>query len=251
MDINVLCEKSSQAEAIALNEAVGKIISYECPKVDKSRWIQLMPYILRDDSNLRIDMEAYGVLIRNYEELEFVKQSGFNGKIIADAGLYSFNSYARKRLADDGVDKDTVPLELNFHEIKERGAEDSELIVYGRVPMMISANCLYLTSNRKCGKDIKKGHLMELTDRKKADFPVFADCRYCYNIVYNSVPLSLHKDIDKINSLDLSSVRLNFTTEEPEEVRKTTDYFIDLLNGREASAFEGAYTRGHFRKGVE
>ncbi len=251
MNINAVCEKSSQAEALISNEGIAKIYSYKCPTADKSRWVQLLPYIFRDGTELRLDKEAGGVLVRNYEELQYVKEAAFENEVIADAGLYSFNSFARERLGKDGIDTDTIPLELNYHEIRERGAEGSEMVIYGRTPMMISANCLYLTENRKCGKDIKKGHLMELTDRKKAEFPVFADCRYCYNIVYNSVPLSLHKDIDRVMDLNLHSLRLNFTTEEPEEVKRIADYFIKLVNTGEEGKFGFNYTRGHFRKGVE
>ncbi len=251
MNINALCEKSSQAEALLSNEGIGKIYSYKCPSSDKSRWVQLLPYILRDGTAPELDAEAGGVLVRNYEELWLLKKSAFRGEVIADAGLYSFNSYARERLAGDGITRDTVPLELNYHEIRERGAEGSEIVIYGRTPMMVAANCLYLTQNRKCGKDIKKGHLIELTDRKKAVFPVFADCRYCYNIVYNSVPLSLHKDIDRVRALEPLSVRLNFTTEEPDEVKRIAEAFINLINTGNEENFDFPYTRGHFRKGVE
>ncbi len=251
MDINAVCENSSQAEVLSEIEGIAQIYSYKCPSTIKNRWVQLLPYIFRDEEKVMLDMEASGVLIRNYEELEFVREKGFGGNLIADAGLYSFNSYSRERLRKDGIKKDTVPLELQYNELRDRGAEGSEIIIYGRVPMMISANCLYLTQNRKCGKNIKRGHLMELTDRKKTDFPVFADCRYCYNIIYNSVPLSLHKDIDKIISLKPASLRLEFTTESPEETKEKAEFFINLVNKNIRAEYNGAYTRGHFRKGVD
>ena len=251
MDINVSCEKSSQVEALSGLDGIERIYSYDPPSEGKERWVQLLPYIMRADTDISLDNEASGVLVRNYDELEYVKESGFDGQIIADAGLYSFNSYSKKRFKSDGVGLDTVPLELNFHEIKERGTEDSELVVYGRVPMMISANCLYLTQNRKCGKNPKHGHNLELIDRKKAQFPIFADCRYCYNIIYNSVPTSLHKDMDKVFMLEPASIRLAFTTEEAEETLRIADYFIKTINGEDTEEFEAAYTKGHFRKGVE
>ena len=39
----------------------------------------------------------------------------------------------------------TAPLELNYNELREVGLESSELVVYGHVPMMVSAQCVTKT----------------------------------------------------------------------------------------------------------
>ena len=251
MVINVLCENPAQTVAIARIPGISYIYSAERPKGTDAMWIQLLPYIMRDDVEVEIDPYAEGVLVRNYEELEMVRESHYHGRVIADASLYSFNSDALSQLKEDGITRDTVPYELNVHEMKKRGVKGSELMIYGRVPLMISANCLYLTENQECGKNVPNGNSMELVDRMNTEFPVVCDCRYCYNILYNSVPVSLHKEIETIRTLGLHSVRLNFTTESPQEAVELVEYYKDLLIGRVGETPVRYYTRGHFRKGVE
>ncbi|MCR5526969.1 MAG: U32 family peptidase [Lachnospiraceae bacterium] len=254
MNINVLCEKSDQAERLSQFEAVNAVYSKDRPKGCRKTWVQVMPYVMRDEpkaEKVQIVKGANGVLIRNYEELGFVKESDFHGSVIADASLYSFNSEAAEALREAGVTKETIPLELNVHEIRKRGSKGTELVVYGRAPLMITANCLYLTENHKCGRNIPDGHDMTLTDRKNVKFPAVCECRYCYNVIYNSVPVSLHKEIEAIEALGLDSVRLNFTTESPEEAERITAYYVDLFNGVQDEPPFREYTRGHFRKGVE
>ncbi len=55
----------------------------------------------------------------------------------------------------------TVPLELNNREIKGKDCRNSEMIIYGYYPMMVSAQCLKKT----CGScDHSSGSVM-LRDR--------------------------------------------------------------------------------------
>ena len=53
-------------------------------------------------------------------------------------------------------------------ELARRGMEDSELMVYGRLPMMVSAQCLTKTVKGCTGKP----GWMYLKDRKGKRFPV-------------------------------------------------------------------------------
>ncbi|SFK45720.1 putative protease [Lachnospiraceae bacterium KH1T2] len=254
MNINVLCERPDQAAKLAQFEAVNAVYSKDRPKGCSKKWIQVMPYVMRDEpkaEKVHIAKGANGVLVRNYEEMGFVKESEFRGDVIADASLYSFNSEAAEALKEAGITKETLPLELNVHEMRKRGTLGTELVIYGRTPLMITANCLYLTEHHKCGRNIPEGYSLMLTDRKNVKFPTVCECRYCYNVIYNSVPVSLHKEIEVIESLGVDSVRLNFTTETPEEAKMITEYFVDLFNGVDDEPPFKDYTRGHFRKGVE
>lgn len=72
-----------------------------------------------------------------------------------------------------GITLSTVPVELNERELEKRGVTGEELIVYGRLPMMVSANCVY---NTKFGCDRKKGgQLIYIEDRKKKNCLFYAD----------------------------------------------------------------------------
>ena len=113
-------------------------------------------------------------------------------------------------LARPGVRRDTVPLELNAREISERNNRGSEMIVYGRSPMMISAQCLKKNLDR-----CTRSHAAPvLRDRKGAQFPVACCCNSCYNIIYNSVPTNLLADGESVKRTGCRSFRLSFTTED-------------------------------------
>ena len=61
--------------------------------------------------------------------------------------------------------------------------------------MMVTANCIRKTAGgclRRKGKRAASENMVRLLDRYRTEFPVETDCGYCYNIIYNSVPISLH-----------------------------------------------------------
>ncbi len=215
------------------------------------RFSLLLPFVLRESfkETVRETLERedpQNILVRNVEELGMLNEYGFSGRMISDFTLYTFNRLSREAFRTAGISEDTVPLELNYGEIKERGAEGSAVVIYGRTPMMISDQCVCRNSE-KCRKE-KKGFYMELKDRKKAVFPVFCNCRYCHNIIYNSVPLSLINRLEFIESLKPLSVRVDITLEEPE---RAAEILRAVINRREEILKDGGYTYGHFRKGVE
>ncbi len=282
MNSGVLFENQNTAEEAAalfkkrgLLDRISCFYAPKCPGGLKEEshvdFVRVMPWIMRgkDDPAFRekdraalyektyeIPEDADGILVRNYEELGYVKSSGFKGKVISDFSLYAFNAEALSALKEMGVDRDTVPLELNIHEMRDRGIEDSVLVVYGRAPLMISAQCIYRTRNGRCGKDLENGRKETLTDRMNVDFPAILNCSACYNVILNSVPLSLHGEMDRVRNTDLSGVRLDFTTESAEEAADITELYLDLINGKETgndavSRLIPHFTKGHFRKGVE
>ena len=80
-----------------------------------------------------------GILIRNYESYQFLKEHGFDKKIILDHNLYIFNQSSRAFWVQHGVSEMTAPLELNARELGNLGLTNMELPVYGYLPVMISA----------------------------------------------------------------------------------------------------------------
>lgn len=188
-----------------------------------------------------------GFLIRVIDELSFIEKLGKEYDYVADHSLYTFNQKARDILSDRGISMDTAPLELNCRELKERGLEKSEMIVYGRLPMMISAQCIRKTTER-CSK---RPGVMMLSDRKKRQFPVKNYCRFCYNIIYNSEPMWLADEIPVILKNGSAALRLQFTVEGAQEVREVIRVYIDTLAGESVCYQPSARTKGHFRRGVE
>ena len=246
MDINAVCEKREQAEGLAGIRGISCIFHPG----------NTLPYVFRNEGaeNAKGFLSQPFLLIRNLDEIGFLKERGYKGEIYADHTLYTYNKVSREVLRSLGVKRDTAPLELTYRELMERGMDGSELMIYGRVPMMISAGCVYRNSgNDICRKDIKKGQKVILTDRTDTDFPVLCICKYCYNIILNSVPLSLHGEMSKVNEINPSSVRLYFTTESKEETIAISEYFISLVDGDNSvkTMPYSSFTKGHFLKKTE
>lgn len=215
------------------------------------------PYIVRekDDKTLFDVRDAYkeqliqGVLIRNLESLAILKDSIAKKDLELDYGVYVWNHEALDLLSDkaSGI---CLPVELNkgeWEELITYGKQKMRLsaVVYGRLLMMITANCLQKTSDGCRGKS---GTVM-LKDRYGKEFPVYHDCRHCYNIVYNSVPLSLHRAFSE-ELQEALHCRLDFTLETAKECLKVTEYF-QKISVQYEDPFYSEYTTGHYKRGVE
>ncbi len=262
MNTDVLFEDAETAHrAFRLLNSGGLIkniryfISPERPEgLDAKGFMLLFPYVMRSslEEMLVFTVEREKperILIRNTEELGFLRDIGYKGEIHADSCVYSFNRESIRVLRELGIRELTCPAELTFKELKERGLEDSVLQIYGRTPLMISAQCTYKTLSGKCGKR-KGGFFSEIRDRKNAVLPVRAECGSCYNIIYNSVPLSLFKEDYMTEAGGLKAVRLDFTVENAE---RAADILESYIKGRQdrLDRLIKSYTKGHFRKGVE
>ena len=82
-------------------------------------------------------------------------------------------------------------------------------------------------------------------------FAVKPVCRECYNIIYNSQPLSLLNLRGQVASLEPGSLRLSFTLENASQTRKVLERFEkNYVKNVTVEDFED-FTRGHFKRGVE
>ncbi len=191
-----------------------------------------------------------GAVVQNYEWLYLLRKEGYAGEILADFYLYTMNREAKEQLRTFGCKRFTVPLELNEHEIRSIDRHDSELIVYGYLPMMVTAQCITNTMN---GCQHREQKTVSLRDRYQKKLHVKNCCSECYNIIYNSVPLSLHNEMKKIRTMGFEGLRLNFTTESPETAVTIAEWYVSAVSGtaKEAGLPFTEFTKGHFARGVE
>ena len=231
-------EKDSYVEWITKVHAAGKEIYL------------VMPYIFRERTRKQYEA-AYnrifgagwdGILIANYESFAFLKEHGYTGRIMTDYNLYEFNQESRKFWKEKGVFEFTAPVELTERELQDLRVKDGEVIVYGYLPMMISAGCIQKTT-RGC---LKKSGQTTITDRYRNPFVVKNECDYCYNILYNYVPLYLGDRMEEVYQIGPGRIRLMFTTERQQEVRRILSAYFE---GKELP--EGTYTRGHWKRGIK
>lgn len=215
-----------------------------------------MPHIFRKGT-IRKYEEAYphileaswdGVLIRNYESYAFLQKYGYSGKIVTDYNLYQFNRYAKEFWENERTESTTAPLELDFKELKEVGVENSELVVYGYLPMMVSAQCVKQTTE---GCKREKGQIF-IKDRYNKQFAVKNHCDYCYNIIYNTAPVVLTDQKMEIIELNPKAIRLHFTTENRQMMRKMIALYDEVFykNGQPLE-LDFEFTRGHFKRGIK
>lgn len=216
----------------------------------------ILPYVMRKKDEpiiIRIldkaSMLSVPLLyVRNMESFGFVKKYGkYNGAIASDSGLYMFQSEAFKKM-ESLFEKVTLPIELNQYEKKELLKKigtiinyNVETMVYGKIPMMISANCLFKTTVH-CLKNEKEKGRCQLIDRMNHSFDVISNCMFCYNVIYNCLPLSLHKTLPLYKEC---GKRIIFTTETPFDIQQILRLF--LMNDGTVS-FE--FTNGHEKRGV-
>ena len=242
-----------------LPETAGRERFLEAARLLRQRGKQCflaLPQVWRSDTERRVKSvfgretleAADGFLLRCFDQLELLDRYAGEKEMIADAEIYTYNREARQLLGSLGITGDTAPLECSRAELWERGCRDSECIVYGRLPLMVTANCL-AKNTAGCRHNPR---LLWLEDRKRMRFPVKTMCPICTNVIYNSVPLDLISCAGEIRALQPASCRLMFTTEDGEQVRRIAAAARRrfLEDGREEAAMPGT-TRGHFKRGVE
>lgn len=238
------------------------LISQHCDAYSKNEIYLALPYIIREkDLKYLQKLQSIlhnavkGFLVRNLESLFWVFSLRKNYDIVTDTGVYCFNAKALELLGSYSSEC-YLPYELNEKECRRlieachvpennNSRQNISMVVYGTIPMMLTANCLRKTT-ASCQKS-SKGHLLYLTDRYNKKFSVRCNCEHCYNIIYNSVPYSLHMKRKELLKLRMSALRIDFVSESGSEAKEILEYY---LGGRESFPV-AEYTTGHYKRGIE
>lgn len=214
-----------------------------------------LPHVFRDEAKkiLRVKFQEVenifdGYLVRNLEEFEFCTENS-SREIVTDYSVYLFNNRSSHFLKEKNkkLSLQCLPIELNASEIRQEDCEQKELLVYGKIPLMVTAGCINKTLN-SC---TKKNQTFYLEDRYHVRFQVDCICKYCYNIIYNSKPISLLTCKKTIDSLAIEYLRMDFSSEKKEEVKELLDKFLNQYVKNKPMNEIKEFTRGHFKRGVE
>lgn len=188
------------------------------------------------------------LLIRSMETVDFLREMGIKIPMVFDSGMYVMNHLAMFQMMQLGAARLTLPLELNSRELEELGCRRGELVGYGHLPAMVSAQCVMRTVSG-CKK---MPGILQMKDRTGKELPVKNHCRFCYNTIYNPTPLSLLGQEKIVERLDPAVLRLQFTIESPQQVKAVIDAYADhFLYGQDSPAPFAEFTRGHMKRGVE
>lgn len=267
--LHVLVSSYKQCRFVLKNPAVNRIyiasdlfshgdtvLLQEIKEASKNKeiWIK-MPEVLREKDFEKLEklvkisqVFAKGMLVSNLETYSFLKYHNYCGEIALNYHVYIWNQEGLK-FWEDKIQNFLMPVECNIHEWKQLQNEKAEYLCYGKIPMMVTANCIRKTKGncRNAGVSFEDS----ITDRYQTNFNVQTNCNYCYNVIYNSVPHSLHQNLEQIIKLEGKGIRLDFTTESEEQMNQILEAYVQYLEGGKADfSFLKEYTTGHYKKGA-
>lgn len=233
------------SEDIDRVHASGKKAFYVFPFIFRQQTSLFYEKIMPELKKLPLD----GIMVRSLDEIAFIKEWGNeNWQMVSDSNLYTYSNDASEYFYRLGMMQDTIPVELNRKEILRRENSRSEMIIYGRLPLMITAQCIH-KNTLGCMHQPK---VLNLKDRYSVHFPVKNFCSECYNVIYNSLPVCLFKEDVTVKKIAPAAVRLSFTTETEEEAEQILTIYGDIYkNGGILGQLPMECTNGHFKRGVE
>lgn len=188
------------------------------------------------------EMGVRQVLAGNLGHLHIARAAGF--AVRGDFGLNIVNSRAMRYLREQGLDSQLLSFELTLPQIRDISkAVPAELLIYGRLPLMLMENCVMKNRTGICACQTGT---VRLVDRVGEEFPIVKDPGTCRNVLLNGKKLYLLDKKDALRGMGLWALRLQFTTENPGEIDKV------LMDYQGRAVFDaGSYTRGLYSRGVE
>ncbi len=210
----------------------------------------VLPRIVHDGEVTRLkmalrDLASQGirdVLVGNLGLLLTARECGM--RIHGDFGLNIYNSRSLAICRDLELASACLSFELTMPQIRDMSkAIPSELIVYGRLPLMVVEHCLMKNRTGQCTCHLGP---LKLTDKTGAEFPIIKDGDSCRSVLLNGKKLSWLDRQKDLSKLGLWAVRLYFTTENAQE---TDRVLTDFVQG--APFDPGNCTRGLYLRGLE
>ena len=217
---------------------------------EKTELAVVLPRVIRDSESAGVlatldQIHSLGVrlaLVGNLGQISLARSRGF--AVCGDFGLNLFNSRAMHVARGLGLESATASFELTLPRIRDLSKPlPTELLVYGRLPLMLTENCVIKNRTGRCTCHAGP---TKLVDRKGEEFRVLPDQDTCRSVIYNGKKLFLLDKLSELRNLGLWALRVQFTTENPLEV----DSVVHALRG--GGTFDpGACTRGLYYRGVE
>ena len=210
----------------------------------------VLPRVVHDGelSKLQQDLllvKSAGVkeaLVGNVGLILAARQCGM--QVRGDFGLNLYNSAAVNYVKDLQLRSACLSFEMTLPQIRDVSkAVPCELLSYGRLPLMLTENCIIRGKTGTCSCNTAPA---KLTDKTGAEFPIIKDGTACRSVLLNGKKLYwLDRQAD-LARLGLWATRLYFTTENAKEVDRI------MAACRNGEAFDpGRCTRGLYLRGIE
>ena len=187
-----------------------------------------------------------GFVISNIGDFELLKKYSKDYEFIGNYTLNVFNNNTMEEYRKLGLSRITLSRELNQELIKEMLANaniNTEMIVYGNLPLMSSSYCFLGKTNKcypDCGTNCKKNNKYYLKDRLGFNFRVVPNSIETVTLICNSKTLSV-----STKDLPVNFVRLDILDESINEINEAVDkaYNREKLEGLQ-------YTNGNLYREV-
>ncbi|MBQ3104352.1 MAG: U32 family peptidase [Lachnospiraceae bacterium] len=213
------------------------------PEIVRQEDLPLLDLVLKNSSGF-----ASGVLISNLETYGYLNAVSYSKGIALHNHMYVINRESML-FWESRADSISASPEGSFRDWSLLTSPKMEYMCYGRIPVMVTANCIRKThvGCRKHGITLDDC----LIDRYQKRLPVQINCHHCLNIIYNAVPLSLHGYLEQIDTLPGGSLRLEFTCETGEDAKRILREYLLRQHGKEFDfSFLREFTTGHYKKGA-
>lgn len=168
-------------------------------------------------------------LCGNIGSYTLAKEMGF--EVFGDFGLNIYNSESAKL-----IHHPLLSFELTLEQANKINAENTGIIVYGKMPLMLTRNCP-IKNSVGCYECAGQG---KLTDRKGYEFEVLCSKYPCVEML-NTHPIYM---LDRLREVKTDFVHFYFSTETADEV----SHIIDLYKKGRKPDFK--YTRGLYQRGT-
>ena len=187
-----------------------------------------------------------GFIVSNIGDFELLKKYSKDYEFIGNYTLNVFNNNTMEEYRKLGLSRITLSRELNQELIKEMLANanlNTEMIVYGNLPLMASSYCFLGKTNKcypNCGTNCKKNNKYYLKDRLGFNFRVVPNSIETVTLICNSKTLSV-----STKDLPVNFVRLDILDESIDEINEAVDkaYNREKLEGLQ-------YTNGNLYREV-
>lgn len=210
--------------------------------------VAVLPRVITDEqteSIKRMLVRLYNegvheALVGNIGHMELAKSAGMT--IRADFGMNVFNSYTLDAVRQMGIKSATASFEMRLAQIRDMAKSmDTELIAYGRLPLMVTEQCIISRASGQCTCQ----NPGQLSDRMGSVFPVMREYEH-RNVIFNAHRLFLADKLDDLYSAGLWGLRLMFTTESARECVEIAKCY----KGR-GEYTPSVLTRGLYYRGVD
>ena len=217
---------------------------------DKTRVCAVMPRIVHDGEigalrqklTLIRSMGVSEALAGNLGLLIPARESGM--QVRGDFGLNLYNSSSMSAARDLELRSATLSFEMTLPQIRDISkAVPCEILAYGRLPLMITENCLIQGRTGSCTCHLTP---TKLVDKTGAEFPVIKDGNSCRSVLLNGKKLYMLDRQNDLAHLGIWAMRLYFTTENAREV----DQVLSCVTSP-APFDPGANTRGLYLRGID